>query len=236
MKLGAGFQRKSLSVVPVKFRGKANQVITYVLLGNGSTASFCSKDLLVKLGIEAKKCRISLATISNVMDYCDSVTASLVIKGLENSASVDVPQAFDVKNLNVSKDAIAKQEDIKSLTYLNDLTLPMRFEDCTVNLLIGVDVPEALQPEEIRTGEKGEPFAVKTKFGLTLNGPLRETEVAAAKCLMTATSQTTDLLSKQLQEYFNHEFDDCISDDRRLMSANDKRALKIFEASARLRD
>jgi len=38
--------------------------------------------------------------------------------------------------------------------------------------LIGVDAPEALQPEEIRKGEKGGPFAVKTKFGWTLIGPL----------------------------------------------------------------
>ena len=235
---GAGFQRKSLSVVPFKVRGKGetNEVITYALLDNGSTASFCSEDLLAKLGIEATKCRISLATISNVMENCDSATASLEIKDLENTVLVDVPQAFVVKNLNVSNDAIAKQEDIKSLTYLNDLTLPTRIEDCTVDLLLGVDVPEALQPEETRKGEKGEPFAVKTKFGWTLNGPLRGTEEVAANCFVTATNQTYDLLSKQLQEYLNHQFDDCISENRRMMSTNDKRALKIFEKSARLRD
>ena len=97
-------------------------------------------------------------------------------------------------------------------------------------------MPEALQPEEIRNGEKGEPFAVKTRFGWTLNRPLRGTEEVAANCFVTATNQTCDLLSKQLQEYFNHEFDDCISENRRMMSANDKRALKIFEESARLLD
>ena len=131
-------------MVPVKVRGKGetNEVITYALLDNGSTASFCSEDLLAKLGIEATRCRISLATISNVMENCDSATASLEIKDLENTVLVDVPQAFVVNNLNVSNDAIAKEEDIKSLTYLNDLTLPTRIEDCTVDLLIGVDVPE----------------------------------------------------------------------------------------------
>ncbi len=41
-----------------------------------------------------------------------------------------------------------------------------------VNLLIGADVPEALQPLEIRKSENGGPFAVKTVFGWTLNGPL----------------------------------------------------------------
>ena len=59
-KTGAGFQCKSLSIVPVKVRskGEVNEVITYALLDNGSTASFCSEDLLTKLGVEKKKCRI----------------------------------------------------------------------------------------------------------------------------------------------------------------------------------
>ena len=235
---GAGYHRKSLSIVPVKIRGKGetNEVITYALLDNGSTASFCSEDLLAKLGVEAKRCQISLATISNVMENCDSAIASLEIMDLDNTVSIDVPQAFVVRKLNISKDAVATQEDVKSWPYMEDMVLPAKLEDCTVNLLIGVDVPEALQPEEIRRGENGGPFAVRTKFGWTLNGPLEQTEVAVAQCCTTNTNQTTDLLSEQLRKYFNHEFDDCISDDKKLMSANDKKSLKVFEESAKLVD
>ena len=235
---GAGCHRKSLSIVPVKVRGKGetNEVITYALLDNGSTASFCSEDLLMKLGVGTRKCQISLATISNVMENCDSAIASLEIMDLDNTVSIDIPQAFVVRKLNISKDAVATQEDVKSWPYLNDLVLPTKLEDCTVNLLIGVNIPEALQPEEIRRGENGGSFAVRTKFGWTLNGPLGQTEAAAAQCYMASTNQTSDLLSEQLRKYFNHEFDDCISDDKKLMSANDKKALKIFEESAKLYD
>eukprot|EP00112_Aurelia_sp_Birch-Aquarium-sp1_P003846 Seg1433.7 transcript_id=Seg1433.7/GoldUCD/mRNA.D3Y31 product="hypothetical protein" protein_id=Seg1433.7/GoldUCD/D3Y31 len=149
---------------------------------------------------------------------------------LDNTVSIDVPQAFVVKKLNISKDAVATQEDVKSWPYMNDMVLPTKLEDCTVNLLIGVDIPEALQPEEIRRGENGGPFAVRTKFGWTLNGPLGQAEVAAAHCCTTSTNQTTDLLGEQLRKYFNHEFDDCISDDKKLMSGNDKKALKILKS------
>ena len=38
--------------------------------------------------------------------------------------------------------------------------------------LIGQDVPEALEPSEIRTRRGSGPYATKTKFGWTLNGPL----------------------------------------------------------------
>ena len=191
---GAGLQRKSLSIVPIKVRGKGeiNEVITYALLDNGSTASFCSEDLLSKLGVEAKKCHISLPTISNVVENWDSATVGLEINNLNNTTSVDVPNVFGVKKLSTSKDEIANQEDIGSWDFLSDITLPRRRKDCTVNLLIGVDVPEALQPKEVRKGDKGGPFALKTKFGWTLNGPLRENETATAQCCMMATSQTTE--------------------------------------------
>ena len=197
----AGCHRKSLSNVPVKVRGKGetNEVITYALLDNGSTASFCSEDPLMKLGVGTRKCQISLAAISDVMENCDSAIASLEIMDLDNTVSIGVPQAFVVRKLNISKDAVATQEDVKLWPYLNDLVLPTKLEDCTLNLLIGVNIPEALQPEEIRRGDNGGPFAERTKFGWTLNGPLGQTEPAAAQCYMASTNQTSDLLSEQLQ-------------------------------------
>ena len=239
MKLGPDVIARVCKLFPSKFvkgKGETNEVTTYALLDNGSTASFCSEDLLMKLGVKTKRCQISLATISNVMENCDSVIAILEIMDLANTVSIDVPQAFVLKKLNISEDAVASQDDVKLWPYLNDVVLPTRLEDCTVNLLIGVNIPEALQPKEVRRGEKGGPFAARTKFGWTLNGPLGQTEEAAAQCCMASTNQTTDPLSEQLRKYFNHEFDDCISDDKKMMSANDKKALKIFEESAKLCD
>ena len=191
---------------------------------------------MIKLGVETRKCQISCATINNVMENCVSAVASREIMDLDNTGSINLPQAFVVKQLNISKDAVATQEDYKSWPCLNDLVLPTKPEDCTVNLLIGVNIPEALQPEEIRRGENGGPIAVRTKFGWTLNRPLGQTEATVVQCCITSTNQTTDLLSEQLQKYFNHEFDDCISNDKKLMSANYKKALRIFEESAKLCD
>ena len=67
---GAGYSRYSLSVVPVKVKGSCGMrvVTTYSLLDNGSTASFCTKDLLWELRIVTKRCHLSLATVSNVVE------------------------------------------------------------------------------------------------------------------------------------------------------------------------
>ena len=80
----------------------------------------------MNLGFETKKCQISSATISNVMENCGIAIASLEIMDLDNTASIDLPQASVVRKLKVSKDAIATQEDVKSWPYLNDLVLPFQ--------------------------------------------------------------------------------------------------------------
>ena len=64
------------------------------------------------------------------------------------------------------------------------MRLPKEADDQKVNLLIGLDVPEALQPEEIRQGQQGGSFAVRTKFGWTLNGPLQRNETKSKQCYL----------------------------------------------------
>ena len=64
---GAGCEMKALSIVPVKVkgRGKGRIIETYALLANGSTATFCTEQLLEDLGVHGNKCELSLATIEN---------------------------------------------------------------------------------------------------------------------------------------------------------------------------
>ena len=171
---GAGCGHQSLSIVPVKVKGNCGtkEVTTYALLDNGSTASFCTKDLLHELGVATTRCHLSLATVNNVVENCEGTIASLRITNLEESVFVKIPQVFAMDTLNTSRDAIAKQEDVESWPHLQDIKLPKELKDARVSILIGVNISEALEPEEVRRGENGGPYAVKTKFGWTMNGPL----------------------------------------------------------------
>ncbi len=58
--------------MPVKVMSNCGtEVVTaYALLDNGSTASFCTKDLLCELGVATTKCHLLLATVSNVEENC----------------------------------------------------------------------------------------------------------------------------------------------------------------------
>eukprot|EP00112_Aurelia_sp_Birch-Aquarium-sp1_P005483 Seg1622.10 transcript_id=Seg1622.10/GoldUCD/mRNA.D3Y31 product="hypothetical protein" pseudo=true protein_id=Seg1622.10/GoldUCD/D3Y31 len=210
----------SLSVVPVRVKGNygKKEVTTYALLDNGSTASFSfyTKDLLRELGVATTKCHLSLATVSNVAENCEGTMASLRITNLEENVFVEIPQAFAMKTLNISRDAIAKQEDVERWPHLQDIKLPRELKDAKISLLIGVNIPEALEPEEVRRGKNGGPYAVKTKFGWTLNGPLTRSRENGKQCFLSNAAYSDDPLSEQLRQYFNHDFDDS-ADDKKMI-------------------
>ena len=77
---------------------------------------------------------------------------------------------FSVPSLPVSNDSIPTQEDVISFPYLRDLQT--RTIDSDIGLLIGCDVPKALEPHETRVSQGQGPFATRTIFGWTVNGPL----------------------------------------------------------------
>ncbi|MPC34331.1 hypothetical protein E2C01_027716 [Portunus trituberculatus] len=57
--------------------------------------------------------------------------------------------------------------------HLKDLApLNRRAEHLSVELLIRQDAPLLLTPLEVRCGRNGEPFAIRTKLGWAINGPL----------------------------------------------------------------
>ena len=87
-----------------------------------------------------------------------------------------------MKNLNVAADAITRKDDVDRWCYLEGFKLPAVLDDMAVGLLIGVDVPEALEIEEIIRGQNSGPYAVKTKFGWTLNGPMGRISARGKNC------------------------------------------------------
>ena len=108
-----------------------------------------------------RKYQMSLATISGVNTNCQTSVVSLEVMNLEETMHIPMPNVFSTKTMNISTSALACQEDVKRWPHLDGITLPDTVCDGEVNLPIGVDVPEALQPEEERRSEDGGPYAIK---------------------------------------------------------------------------
>ena len=170
---GAGSDDKVMSVVPVKVKGRGSQnvVTTYALLDSGSTGTFCSESLLEQLDIKGKKCKISVSTIGNVVANCETSIPCLEVMNLDEDVCFEIPNVFSAKSLNISRTTVARQEDVDRWQHLKGIKLPREIPNGEVTLLIGIDVPEALQPHDVRKSENGGPYAIQTVFGWALNGP-----------------------------------------------------------------
>ena len=123
------------------------------------------------------------------------------------------------------------QSDVDRWPYLKDINLP--YIEAEVDLLIGSDVPMALEPQEVKRSDGGGPYAVQTLLGWTLNGPLGRPNSSNH----TANRiQSHANLNLQFERFCEMEFNDSQFSTEKGMSQEDKRALTIMEESAELRD
>ena len=220
-----------LSVVPVRVKapGKSNVIETYAFLDNGSNTTFCTEELMQSLGIQGKRTTLSLTTMRDSGKPLECFQFPLEIFDLQENNQVDLPVVYSTPKLPVSKEDIARREDIKCWPHLQGIDIQTINAD--VGLLIGSNVPQALQPQEVRMGEKGSPYGTKTIFGWTVNGPLgRLGEQKASTNYIKADVQ----LSQQFRQFCDLEFNDHEKDSDIAMSRNDSKALNIMEESIEL--
>ena len=155
------------------------------------------------LGIEGDKTRLSLTTLGKQNCVMSCNLFSLEAFDLDENHFADLPSVFSVPKLPVSIDSIPSQEDVISFPYLRDLQI--RTIDADIGLLIGCDVLKALEPHEICVSQDEDPFATRTMFVWTVNGPL----VPVCNFL-----RADEGLSQQFRTFCNWEFSDsiCVSE------------------------
>ena len=92
----------------------------------------------------------------------------------------------------LSTAAIGTQEDGNRWPHLKGIDVPRM--EAEIGLLIGSDVPQAMQPKEVRESKNGGPFAMRTVLGWMLSGPLGR---KGTKVPTSNLNDTTANLSKQ---------------------------------------
>ena len=84
----------------------------------------------------------------------------------------------------------------------------------------------------MRSSREGGPFAVKTRLGWVVNGPLYKDGKTSHKANFIKADDNK--LSHQFERFCNLEFNDAPSYGKPAMSQEDKRALAVFESSVRV--
>ena len=156
--------------VKVKVKGSPRSVETYALLDNGSNSTFCSASLLKRLRVSGKEMRLKLTTMDSCNDVDSLVVTNLEVTDLDENVVISLPEVLSRPSMPVVKDEIPKQEDVERWPHLQGYVYLAELNS-EVDLLIGANVPEALQPREVVPASDGGPYATRVDLGWVINGP-----------------------------------------------------------------
>ena len=112
-------------------------------------------------GVDGEKTNLSLTTLGKQNSATECIVFKLEVFDLDEHNFVELPAVFLTPKLPVSKDSIPQQEDVSKYPHLSGIELPKI--DACIGLLIGNDVPKALEPTEMRECNGQGPYAVRTK-------------------------------------------------------------------------
>ena len=213
-----------LPVIPVIIQVGKRQESTLALCDSGASLSFIDKKLADKLNAHGEEVDLSVAGIHGTNEVkCERLTV-----GIRGKARSDTHRMTVYTHPNIDAGSkIYHFRELKDayphLSVLSEETLKLK----DVKMILGQHCYPIHRPEEYRSGANEEPWAVKTKLGWTLCGPLPQQKAVqmTASCV---TASEDDVLAEQIKTWWDIESyaSRCDVSGR---SKKDERALQMLE-------
>ena len=121
-------------------------------------------NMMKQLGVKGQGTKISLSTLERKNStVVSNLVRDLLVSDLDENEYVSLPILYTRPQIPVSSDDIPTQGDIDQWPRLQGVFIPRVHDE--VGLLIATDVPEALEPLEIKHSQEGGPYATGTRIG-----------------------------------------------------------------------
>ena len=140
---------------------------THALLDSDSTNSFITSHAVTSLGLSSKTVIYKHSTIDTPCMTTSTKVVNFILYSLDGSKSLTMSNVFVVEEVPYT---YSHFRDLSAYPHLSDIPISPVHPPAKVDLLIGQDNSEALVPLQVLKGNPGDPFAVLTKFGYSLNG------------------------------------------------------------------
>ena len=179
-----------------------------------------------KLGVDGTKVKISLSTLEKKNSPVDSyLIRDLVVSDLDENHFVHLPTLYTRPEIPVSKEDIPTQEDVDQWPHLDGVFIPQ--VDAEIGLLIASDVPEALDPVEVKHSQNGGPYATRTRMGWAVNGPLGR--FRGRSHTSSFFLKVDPQLQQMVESFHNRDFVDLFADDTKDMFQDEHRFMQNAE-------
>ena len=140
---------------------------THALLDSGSSKSFITSDAVKRLGLSGKTVTYKRSTIDTPCMTTSTKVVNFILYSLDGSKSLTMSNVFVVEEVPYT---YSHFRDLSAYPHLSNIPISPVHHPAKVDLLIGQDNSEALVSLQVLKGNPGDPFAVLTKFGYSLNG------------------------------------------------------------------
>ena len=224
-----------LRILPVIVTNGPRCVETYALLDNGSDVSLVDDRLVQMLGIRGKQKSFVINSV-NSTSTVNGREVDFTVKSMHGDDIVNLKNAWSVPKLPISLHSAPTTTDIAKWPHLSGIDIPE--VNCDhVTILIGSDTPEAFWTMEERRGKRGEPYAVRSLLGWSIQGPAAGNPVNSANVnlLQREVTAEQDVITQQLKEMWNQEFNQPPCDEK-AMSQQDRKALKLMQDTIEMDD
>ena len=218
-----------LQLIPISIGNEKRCVETIALCETGSTVSFMDQTLVDLLRLKGKESVMSVAGIHGLSDLKTQIVTAKVGSSEAETAGETVTFCSH-PNLIVGE----KDYDFRNLkeeyNYLSDLP-NKRVSMTDVKVILGQDAYHLIRPLEYKSGERNQPWAVKTALGWTISGalPKKETSNLSVSCNLSVASNQ---LANQMKKWWDMDTYASVCDVSG-RSKEQKRALSLLERTTK---
>ena len=221
-----------MNIVPVKvFSRDGEPVDTYAFLDPGCSGSFISRELCDRLGVQCKSTNsidLSVTTIQPEGCTLEShVIGNIFVSDMKMQQTLELPPLFAIDRIPASKAEIVTPEEISLWPHLSGISMPV--VDSNIGIMIGNNIPTALEPWEIIHAPKNRgPYAVRTVLGwmvCRLDNHIHSNHVRVNKI-----NVELDEIKNLLHQIYSHDFKD-VTDERTKYSQEDRLWMSKVQSS-----
>ena len=222
----------ALAIVPVQVKAsKGSKTIqTYAFLDPGSSATFCTENIMRQLNTKGRQTEVVLRTMGQERLVKSYELTGLEVGNMDGSVYIELPQVYTQPKIPVSKENLLSQHDLKRWPYLNAVTLQRI--DANIEILIGMNVPKAMEPWRVINSQGNGPYAVKTLLGWVVSGPLNTSAMEKdGTPSVTVNRVSMQELKDLLIHQYNNDFPEKDYEEKLEMSVEDKKFMDVTTRS-----
>ena len=227
-------EHAQFQLVPVSITGQNGNIVhTVAMLDTGSDVSLVHKNLVDELGLKGRNRHLVIKTVNSLASHLSRVV-SLSVRTLHDpdSKTLHIKQAWAVDSSAFHGPSQVLRSEWKHLEGLGISDIAAD----EVQLLIGLNVPEAhLQLDSI-SGQPDQPFAIRTCLGWSLMGVAARAKGQEQQARVNLTLSLHRTLGEQIESFWRTESFGCAHKDMSTSSIEDRRAMVQLDTTTRLVD